>query len=237
MCSYGDDFFLVLRPEGNDVRLLVSDVTAVGEWPIAREALDLVGEAEPEEDDFEHVAPAGDLDIFADFGMGSMELSRCARTSSSIPTRCSARSRRGIGFGPQFDRLVDDDLYLTDHGGDPVSYFTAVLAREGRRWTAHDVDVESLEGPRRAHRRAARGRRRRRPGAALPRARGRLVGGRAGRRRRGPAGVRVRRGRRRVVVLLRAAGRSTATRRTSPSRAPAPETSTCWSTSARRPRR
>jgi putative tRNA adenosine deaminase-associated protein len=26
-----------------------------------------------------------------------------------------------------------------------VSYFTAVLAREGRRWTAHDVDVESLK--------------------------------------------------------------------------------------------
>ena len=26
-----------------------------------------------------------------------------------------------------------------------MSYFTAVLAREGRRWTAHDVDVESLK--------------------------------------------------------------------------------------------
>ena len=26
-----------------------------------------------------------------------------------------------------------------------MSYFTAVLAREGRRWTSHDVDVESLK--------------------------------------------------------------------------------------------
>lgn len=26
-----------------------------------------------------------------------------------------------------------------------MSYFTAVLAREGRRWTAHDVDVESIK--------------------------------------------------------------------------------------------
>ena len=26
-----------------------------------------------------------------------------------------------------------------------MSYFTAVLAREGRHWTAHDVDVESLK--------------------------------------------------------------------------------------------
>jgi putative tRNA adenosine deaminase-associated protein len=26
-----------------------------------------------------------------------------------------------------------------------VSYFTAVLAREGRRWVAHDLDVESVD--------------------------------------------------------------------------------------------
>jgi putative tRNA adenosine deaminase-associated protein len=26
-----------------------------------------------------------------------------------------------------------------------VSYFTAVVARDGRKWSAHDVDVESLE--------------------------------------------------------------------------------------------
>ena len=110
MCSYGDDFFLVLRPDGNDVRLLVSDATAVGEWPIAREALDLVGEAEPEEDDFEHVAPAGDLEIFADLGMGSMEVNAVCSDLELYPDEMLGQIAARIGFGPQFDRVVDDDL-------------------------------------------------------------------------------------------------------------------------------
>jgi putative tRNA adenosine deaminase-associated protein len=110
MCSYGDDFFLVLRPEGNDVRLLMSDVTAVGEWPIARDALDLVGASEPEEGDLEHVAPAGDLEIFADFGMGSMEVNAVCSDLELYPDEMLGQIAARIGFGPQFDRVVDDDL-------------------------------------------------------------------------------------------------------------------------------
>jgi putative tRNA adenosine deaminase-associated protein len=110
MCSYGDDFFLVLRPEGDDVRLLVSDVTASGEWPIAREALDLVGEPEPEEDDVEHVAPAGDLEIFADLGVGSMELAAVCADMELYPDEMLGQIATRIGFGPQFDRAVEDDL-------------------------------------------------------------------------------------------------------------------------------
>jgi len=110
LCSYGDDFFLVLRPDGNDVRLLVSDVTAVGEWPIAREALDLVGQEDPEDDNFEHVAPGGDLEIFADFGMGSMEVSAVCSDLELYPDEMLGQIAARIGFGPQFDRVVDDDL-------------------------------------------------------------------------------------------------------------------------------
>lgn len=110
LCSYGDDFFLVLRPEGSDMRLLVSDVTAVGEWPIAREALELVGEPVPDDDDFEHVAPAGDLEIFADFGIGSMELAAICSDLELYPDEMLGQIAARIGFGPQFNRAVDDDL-------------------------------------------------------------------------------------------------------------------------------
>ena len=51
ICSYGDDFFLVIRPDGDDVRLMISDATAAGDWPVAREALDLVDEPQPEDDE------------------------------------------------------------------------------------------------------------------------------------------------------------------------------------------
>lgn len=110
LCSYGDDFFLVLRPDRDGVRLLVSDVTAVGEWPVAREALDLVGEPAPEDDDFEHVAPAGDMEIFADLGMGSMELAAVCSDLELYPDEMLAQIAARIGFGPAFDRAVDDDL-------------------------------------------------------------------------------------------------------------------------------
>ena len=110
LCSYGDDFFLVVRPEGSEVRLLVSDVTASGEWPIARAALALVGEPAPEDDDFEHVAPAGDLDIFADLGVDSMELSAVCSDLELYPDEMLGQIAARIGFGPQFNRLVEDDL-------------------------------------------------------------------------------------------------------------------------------
>jgi putative tRNA adenosine deaminase-associated protein len=108
MCSYGDDFFLVVRPAGDDVRLLVSDVTAAGEWPVARQALELIGEPVPDEDDFEHVAPAGDLEIFADLGLGSMELSAVCSDMELYPDEMLGQIAARIGFGPQFDRAVDE---------------------------------------------------------------------------------------------------------------------------------
>ena len=108
LCSYGDDFFLVLRPDGDDVRLMISDATAAGEWPVARDALELVGEPVPDEDDDE-VTPAGDLDIFADFGLGSMELVAVCSDLELYPDEMLGQLAARLGFGPQFERVVDDD--------------------------------------------------------------------------------------------------------------------------------
>ena len=111
LCSYGDDFFLALRPSGNPGRLLLSDVTAVGDWPIARqgvEALDLVDEPQPDED--EAAAPAGDLDIFADLGIDSMELVAVCSDLEAYPDEMLGQVAARIGFGPQFESVVDDDL-------------------------------------------------------------------------------------------------------------------------------
>ena len=35
---------------------MISDASAAGDWPVAAQALDLVGEAAPDDDDVEHVA-------------------------------------------------------------------------------------------------------------------------------------------------------------------------------------
>ena len=108
ICSYGDDFFLVIRPDGDDVRLMISDATAAGDWPVAREALDLLGEPQPEDD--EAAAPAGDLDIFADLGIDSMELVAVCSDLEAYPDEMLGQVAARIGFGPQFESVVDDDL-------------------------------------------------------------------------------------------------------------------------------
>jgi putative tRNA adenosine deaminase-associated protein len=108
ICSYGDDFFLVIRPDGDDVRLMISDATAAGDWPVAREALDLVDEPQPDDD--EAAAPAGDLDIFADLGIDSMELVAVCSDLEAYPDEMLGQVAARIGFGPQFESVVDDDL-------------------------------------------------------------------------------------------------------------------------------
>ena len=108
LCSYGDDFFLVLRPDGDHMRMLVSDATAAGEWPIAQEVLERTGEATG--DDHDEVAPAGDLDIFADLGMDAMDVQAVCTDLELYPDEMLGRIAAHIGFGAEFDRAVDDDL-------------------------------------------------------------------------------------------------------------------------------
>ena len=108
VCSYGDDFFLVIRPDGSEVRLMISDASAAGDWPVARQALDLVGESAPDDD--ETMSPAGDLEIFADLGMSSMELVAICSDLELYPDEMLGQVAARIGFGPQFESVVDDDL-------------------------------------------------------------------------------------------------------------------------------
>ncbi len=106
LCSYGDDFFIVLRPDGDEVRLMLSDASAADEWPVARMALELLDEPLPDDD--EPVTPAGDLEIFADLGMGSMELLAACSDIELYPDEILGQVAARIGFGPQFEKVVDD---------------------------------------------------------------------------------------------------------------------------------
>ena len=107
LCSYGDDFFLAVRLHGEDVRVLLSDVSAVGEWPIAQQALELIDEPEPEDDG--DVAPGGDLGIFADLGVSPMEVAAICGELELYPDEMLGQIAAHIGFGPQFEQAVDPD--------------------------------------------------------------------------------------------------------------------------------
>jgi putative tRNA adenosine deaminase-associated protein len=106
LCSYGDDFFLAVRPDGDDVRLLLSDISAGGEGPVAEQAMEMLDEPDQEDDD---VQPAGDLGIFADLGVSAMELAAICSDLELYPDEMLIQIATHIGFGQQFQQAVDPD--------------------------------------------------------------------------------------------------------------------------------
>ena len=106
----GDDFCIIARTAGRgDVRVLLSDVTAADEWPMAAAALDVAGgdhDADDDGDDDEP-RPAGDLGIAADLGLDELEASAILGDLDLYPDEMLARVADRLGFGEEFDRAVD----------------------------------------------------------------------------------------------------------------------------------
>src|SRR4051794_16502839 len=55
LVNVADEFFVAVRVRGDDVQVLLSDVTAAVAWDLARQVVDRLGIAAPGEDDLEDV--------------------------------------------------------------------------------------------------------------------------------------------------------------------------------------
>ncbi len=106
LVSVSDDFFVIARV-GGVMRLLLSDVSAATEWPIARAGLDELGIPVPDDDDDELVEPAGDLAIVADLGLEAMELAALCADLDLYPDEVLGSIAMRLGFGDQFQRAMD----------------------------------------------------------------------------------------------------------------------------------
>ena len=104
LVSVDEDFFVLVRVLGPQVRLLLSDVTAATDWPIARSVVDHL--ALPLPDDDEDQEPAGDLGIVADLGMGAMDMGALLDDVDLYPDEMLSDIATRLGFGRQYDELV-----------------------------------------------------------------------------------------------------------------------------------
>lgn len=107
--SVEDDFFVAVRIRGQDVSLLLSDVTAAGESPLAGEVLEALDLPMPGADD-ERVQPAGDLTIFSDLGLKAMELGALCDDLDLYPDEMLDSIAARLGFGDTFRRALDSAL-------------------------------------------------------------------------------------------------------------------------------
>lgn len=107
LVDIGDDFFVAARNVGGSELLLLSDLTAAAVDPLARQVCERLGMDIPDDDDMDDVLPAGDLDLFSDLGLDSMELrAMLADTDAYADEQLLALARR-LGFGDAFEQVVD----------------------------------------------------------------------------------------------------------------------------------
>lgn len=103
-----DEFFVALRlaPSGT-VRVLLSDATAAVDWDLARQAVELLGEDVPADDDLDEVWPAGDLGIFADLGLDDRDLGMILDDLDLYADEMLGMIARRIGVGDAYSQVVD----------------------------------------------------------------------------------------------------------------------------------
>lgn len=104
LVSVDEDFFLVVRVTGPQVRLLLSDVTAATDWPIARSALTQL--ALPVPDDEDDPQPGGDPGIVADLGLPAMDMGALLDDLDRYPDEALGEIAHRLGFGALYDEVL-----------------------------------------------------------------------------------------------------------------------------------
>jgi putative tRNA adenosine deaminase-associated protein len=107
LVNVADEFFVALRVRGEEVRLLLSDVTAAVAWDLARQVVGRLGIQTPGDDDLENVWPAGDLSMFADLGMDEMELGGVLSDLDAYADEMLLSVADRLGFADVYDKAVE----------------------------------------------------------------------------------------------------------------------------------
>ena len=107
LVNVADEFFVAVRVRGDDVRLLLSDVTAAVAWDLARQVVARLDLPTPGEDDLEDVWPAGDLSIFGDLGLDEMEMGAVLADVDAYADEMLLAIAARLGFADVYDRAVE----------------------------------------------------------------------------------------------------------------------------------
>jgi putative tRNA adenosine deaminase-associated protein len=104
LVSVDEDFFVLVRVAGEQLKVLLSDVTAATEWPIARSVVETL--AIPMPDDEDEQVPAGDLGIVADLGLAAMDMGALLDDYDLYPDEILGDIAYRLGFGALYDETV-----------------------------------------------------------------------------------------------------------------------------------
>jgi len=102
-----DEFFLVARMDGVRIALLLSDLTAAVEYPLAEQVMTRLGEEPPEDDELDEVWPIGDLDLFADLGLSEDEMEQILDDIDAFPDEMLEEIVDRIGLADEYAHATE----------------------------------------------------------------------------------------------------------------------------------
>jgi putative tRNA adenosine deaminase-associated protein len=102
IATVDDEFFVIARQEGPRISLLLSDLTASVEYPLAEQALARLGEDPPDDDELDEVWPVGDLDLFADLDLSEDEMEQILDDMDAYPDEMLEAIVERIGIGEEY---------------------------------------------------------------------------------------------------------------------------------------
>lgn len=106
LVNVADEFFVAVRVFGDDVRMMLSDVTAAVAWDLARQVVDRLGIDRPA-DDVDEVWPAGDVGIFSDLGLDEMEFGALLSDLDAYADEMLTSVADRLGFADVYDRALE----------------------------------------------------------------------------------------------------------------------------------
>ena len=102
-----DEFFVIARQVGRRISLLLSDLTAAVEFPLAEQVITRLGEDPPADDELDEVWPVGDLDLFDDLGLGEDEMEDILDDLDALPDEMMDSIVDRLDIADVFARATD----------------------------------------------------------------------------------------------------------------------------------
>jgi putative tRNA adenosine deaminase-associated protein len=106
LLSFSEDFFVIVRVNGSQVSLLLSDVTASFDSPFAGQILEHLGLPMPDGDDEDDIEPAGDLELLKDLGVSPLLMAELCDDLDLYPDDVFGRLAEHLGFTEQYDAAM-----------------------------------------------------------------------------------------------------------------------------------
>ncbi|CAB0786667.1 tRNA adenosine deaminase-associated protein [Corynebacterium diphtheriae] len=104
MLSIEDDYFVLVRPTPQGVKLLISDATAATEDDFAADILDELDADQPDPEDTPYAE--GDFDILADFGLSEQIMSIITDETDWWASEQLQRIAEELGFDDELEQAL-----------------------------------------------------------------------------------------------------------------------------------